>query len=69
MIGDGADAPRIKFFLTAGEAEAAQFEGDGEGAEQIGGRCCSWATAATTCSSRSRTAWPTCRGGVGSGAG
>ena len=34
-------APRIVFFLTAGEAEAAQFEGDGEGAEQIGRRCCS----------------------------
>ena len=29
-------APRIKFFLTAGEAEAEQFEGRGEGAEQIG---------------------------------
>jgi hypothetical protein len=36
VIGDGADAPRIQFFLTAGESEAAQFEGDGEGAEQIG---------------------------------
>ena len=31
------DAPRIKFFLTAGEAEAEQFQGRGEGAEQIGG--------------------------------
>jgi hypothetical protein len=29
-------APRIQFFLTAGEAEAAQFEGNGEGSEQIG---------------------------------
>ena len=37
MIGDGADAPHIKFFLTAGEAEAEQFQGRGEGAEQIGG--------------------------------
>jgi len=36
VIGEGADAPRVKFFLTAGESEAAQFEGDGEGAEQIG---------------------------------
>ncbi|HYN49904.1 MAG TPA: hypothetical protein VES62_03175 [Thermoleophilaceae bacterium] len=36
VIGDGADAPRIKFFLTAGEAEGAQFAGDGEGTEQIG---------------------------------
>jgi hypothetical protein len=37
VIGDGADAPHIKFFLTAGEAEAEQFQGRGEGAEQIGG--------------------------------
>ena len=36
VIGDGADAPRVKFFLTSGESEAAQFEGAGEGAEQIG---------------------------------
>jgi hypothetical protein len=37
VVGDGAKAPRIKFFLTAGEAEAEQFQGRGEGAEQIGG--------------------------------
>jgi hypothetical protein len=36
VVGDGRDAPRIKFFLTSGESEAAQFEGNGEGAEQIG---------------------------------
>jgi hypothetical protein len=36
VIGDGPGAPRIRFFLTAGEAEAAQFQGEGEGAEQIG---------------------------------
>jgi hypothetical protein len=36
VIGDGQGAPHIKFFLTSGESEAAQFEGDGEGAEQIG---------------------------------
>jgi len=36
VIGGGTDAPRIRFFLTSGESEAAQFEGDGEGAEQIG---------------------------------
>jgi hypothetical protein len=36
VIGEGPGAPRIQFFLTAGESEAAQFEGDGEGAEQIG---------------------------------
>lgn len=28
--------PRIRFYLTAAEAEAAQFRGEGEGAEQIG---------------------------------
>ena len=28
--------PRIKFFLTAGEAESAQFQGEAEGTEQIG---------------------------------
>lgn len=36
VIGDSADPPRIRFFLTAGEAEAEQFQGRGEGAEQIG---------------------------------
>jgi hypothetical protein len=36
VIGDGAGAPRIRFFLTAGESEAAHFQGEGEGAEQIG---------------------------------
>ena len=37
VIGDSQKPPRIKFFLTAGEAEAEQFQGRGEGAEQIGG--------------------------------
>ena len=37
VLGDGANAPHVKFFLTAGEAEAEQFQGHGEGAEQIGG--------------------------------
>ncbi len=36
VIGDGEAAPRIRFFLTAGESEAAQFKGEAEGAEQIG---------------------------------
>jgi len=36
VIGDSAGAPHIMFFLTAGEAEAEQFQGRGEGAEQIG---------------------------------
>jgi hypothetical protein len=35
LNGDGS-APRIKFYLTAAEAESAQFRGDAEGAEQIG---------------------------------
>jgi hypothetical protein len=37
VIGDSSNPPHIKFFLTAGEAEAEQFQGHGEGAEQIGG--------------------------------
>ena len=36
VVGGDAEVARIRFYLTAGEAEAAQFEGDGEGAEQIG---------------------------------
>ncbi len=36
VVGDGSDAPRVRFFLTAGESEAAHFQGKGEGAEQIG---------------------------------
>jgi hypothetical protein len=36
VIGDGPGAPRIRFFLTSGESEAAAFEGKAEGAEQIG---------------------------------
>lgn len=36
LVGDPDTGPRIVFYLTAGEAEAAQFEGDGEGAEHIG---------------------------------
>jgi hypothetical protein len=36
QVGDPARRLRIKFFLTNGEAEAAQFEGRGEGSEQIG---------------------------------
>jgi hypothetical protein len=36
VLNGDETGPRIRFFLTAGEAEAAQFEGDVEGAEQIG---------------------------------
>jgi hypothetical protein len=36
QVGAPASGTRIKFFLTNGEAEAAQFEGRGEGSEQIG---------------------------------
>jgi hypothetical protein len=36
VVNGDENGPRIKFFLTAGEAEAAAFQGEGEGAEQIG---------------------------------
>lgn len=36
VLNGAEDGPRIRFYLTAGQAEAAAFEGDGEGAEQIG---------------------------------
>ena len=62
VIGDGADAPHIKFFLTAGEAEAEQFQGRGEGAEQIGGDAAlRRRRQRRPARSRSRSAWPTCR--------
>jgi hypothetical protein len=35
QVGDAKAGPRIRFFLTGGQAEAEQFEGRGEGAEQI----------------------------------
>lgn len=36
QIGDRRSGPRIRFFLTRGEAEAAQFEGTAEGTVQSG---------------------------------
>ncbi len=36
VIGDGPGAPRVRVFLTSGESEAAHFQGEGEGSEQIG---------------------------------
>lgn len=36
QVGPGDSGPRIQFYLTAGQAEADQFEGRGEGSEQIG---------------------------------
>jgi hypothetical protein len=36
LLTDDRKGPRIRFFLQSGEAEAAAFEGKGEGAEQIG---------------------------------
>jgi hypothetical protein len=36
QVGPTGQGTTIKFFLTNGEAEAAQFEGRGEGSEQIG---------------------------------
>ena len=35
QVGDAADGPRIRFFLTSGQAEAEQFAGRYEGSEQI----------------------------------
>ena len=35
QVGNPASGPQIRFFLTPGEAEAEQFQGRGEGAEQI----------------------------------
>ena len=36
LVDDGTEELRIQFFLTADEALGAQFQGEGEGAEQIG---------------------------------
>jgi hypothetical protein len=36
QVGNPASGPQIRFFLTGGEAAAAQFEGREEGTEQIG---------------------------------
>jgi hypothetical protein len=36
QVGPGDDGPRIDFFQSSLEAEGEQFEGRGEGAEQIG---------------------------------
>jgi hypothetical protein len=36
VVGDEQTGPRIRFYLTGGESEAAQFEGEAEGTEQIG---------------------------------
>ena len=35
QVDGSANGPRIRFFLTSGEAAAQQFLGQGEGAEQI----------------------------------
>jgi hypothetical protein len=36
LVGDPETGARIVFYLTGGQSEAAQFEGEGEGSEQIG---------------------------------
>ena len=36
QVDGEAEGPRIRFYTNSGEAEAAQFEGRGEGAEHIG---------------------------------
>ena len=33
---DGASGPRVEFLVSSGEAEARQFQGDAQAAEQIG---------------------------------
>lgn len=33
---DGPNGPRAEFFVSSGEAEALQFQGDAQGAQQIG---------------------------------
>ena len=35
---DGPTDPRVEFFVSSGEAEARQFQGEGQGAEQVGAR-------------------------------
>jgi hypothetical protein len=33
---DGTAGPRVEFFVSSGEAEARQFQGEAQGAEQVG---------------------------------
>ena len=33
---NGSGGPRVEFFVSSGEAEARQFQGEAQGAEQIG---------------------------------
>ncbi len=33
---DGAGGPRVEFFVSSGEAEGQQFQGEAQGAEQVG---------------------------------
>jgi hypothetical protein len=33
---EGRNGPRVEFFVSSGEAEARQFQGEAQGAEQIG---------------------------------
>jgi hypothetical protein len=35
LVGDPRTGPMVRFYLTGGEAEAAQFQGNAEGSEQI----------------------------------
>lgn len=32
----GANGPRVEFFVSSGEAEARQFQGEAQGSEQVG---------------------------------
>ena len=33
---DGPSGPRVEFFVSSGEAEALQFQGEAQGAQQVG---------------------------------
>lgn len=36
ILVNGAAGPRVEFFVSSGEAEARQFQGEAQGAEQVG---------------------------------
>ena len=36
ILTEGPNAPRVEFFVSSGEAEARQFQGKAQGAEQVG---------------------------------
>jgi hypothetical protein len=36
QVGEEGSGPRVKFFITSGDAESRQFQGGAEGTEQLG---------------------------------